>query len=154
MRSLVAVSLLAFTLIACRDAAPPADKGVVIADSDAERVLQGTPWLDSLPRDERDVIKAYVFSRGEGMYFHGNSYKATIEVLRYWIEGGTIKLNFLDENKTYKTRWKIERYRGEVFDYKLTIDKDPRGPKVYYGFDSDRQLPAWVSKIMDLPGAP
>lgn len=153
MRSLAIVTL-ALSLVACRDAGPPASHGVVIADSDAERVLQTTPWLDSMPESERHVIQAYVFQRGEGIFFHGNSYKATIEALRYWVEGGTIKLNFLDEQKTYKTKWKIERYRGEVFDYKLTIEKDPRGPKVYYGFDQNRQLPAWVSKIKALPEAP
>jgi hypothetical protein len=146
MRSFAIVAVLAVSLFACRDAAR-APAGTPVSAADAERILEGTPWLDSVPHDERDVIKAYVFQRGDGLWFVGNSYKASYELISYWVEDKEIKLRFLDENKTYKTTWKIERYRGEVFDYKLTLGKDPRGPKVYYGFEPSRHLPATVDKL-------
>jgi hypothetical protein len=153
MRHLAIVSLLAFALVGCRDKRPvPA--GEPVSHDDAEEILESTPWLDKIPQHERDVIRAYVFDDGQGLYFIGNSYKATFEALTYSVERDGLTLRFLDENKKYKTDWKIERFRGEVFDYKLTLKKDPRGPKVYYGFDHGRELPETVSKIKALAGEP
>jgi hypothetical protein len=153
MRHLAIVSILAFTLAGCSDErSVPA--GELVSHDDAEEILESTPWLDKLPQDEREVIKAYIFQDGQGLYFVGNSYKATFEALTYSVERDGLTLRFLDENKKYKTGWKIERYRGEVFEYKLTMTKDPRGPKVYYGFANSQELPGTVSKIKALAEQP
>ena len=153
MRHLAIVSVLAFALVGCSDERPvPA--GELVLHDDAEEILESTPWLDKIPQHERDVIRAYVFDDGQGLYFIGNSYKATFEAITYFVEGDAINLRFLDENKKYKTEWKVERFRGEVFDYKLTLKKDPRGTKVYYGFSGNRELPETVSKIKALAEQP
>lgn len=154
MRTLVIVTALTLSVPACHDGTAPAHE--VVAGKDAEAILESTPWLDTLPQDERDHVNAYLFGRGEGLYLVGNQYKSTVELFRYWVDGGTLKLKFLEENKSYDTGWKIERWRGEVFDYRLTLDHAPRGPAVYYGFDSGRALPPVVSKIkaLTLPTAP
>lgn len=147
------VVVAALVLSACQDA-PSAPKP--LPDDEAAELLELTPWLDRAPRSERDVINAYIFQDGEGLYFVGNAYKATMEVLKYWLDGKDLELRFLDENKAYKTTFTIEKYRGEIFDYKLTLKKSPRGPKVYYGFDPghSRELPAIVTRIKELAATP
>jgi hypothetical protein len=141
------------SLGACQDAKPRPEP---VPDDEAAELLESTPWLDRAPRTERDVIHLYVFQDGEGIYFIGNAYKATLELIKYWLDGNRVEMRFLDENKAYKTKYRIEKYRGEIFDYKLTLDKSPRGPKVYYGFDSNRahELPPLVTRIMELAATP
>lgn len=151
--SAIALSILALTLSACSDDRP-APRGEPVDVADAADILESTPWLDTAPRSERDKINAYVFQDGQGLFFFGNSYKATYELFMYDVDNDKLKLEFLDEDKTYKTTYKIERYRGEIFDYKLTIKKAPRGPKVYFGFSSDHAMPATVSKIKALADQP
>ena len=141
------------SLSACQDATP---RPQPLPDDEAAELLESTPWFDHAPRHERDVIHLYFFQDGDGVYYIGNAYKATLELIKYWLEGKRLEMRFLDENKTYKTEYTIEKYRGEIFDYKLTLTKSPRGPKVYYGFDStsSRELPPMVTRIMELATNP
>ena len=142
----LALALTLVSLVACSDDAP---RPASIPQGEAVKILESTPWLDSAPQDEADIFHAYIFPRGEGLYFTGNSYKGSYELFRYFVEDDTIKLRFLDEGKTYTTRFTINRWEGEVFDYKLTLHDAPRGPTEYFGFSSathDR-LPAPVRKI-------
>src|SRR5687767_318678 len=159
MRTSASVSVLALALAAaasvagCKDSPSSAGSGELVSAADAPDILESTAWIDSVPRTERSIINGWVFQAGEGLFFVGNSYKATIELFRYVATNTALELEFLDESKTYGTRYTIERYKGEVFDYKLTFKKSPRGPKVYFGFDQDRGdrvLPGVVSKINEL----
>jgi hypothetical protein len=152
--SVLALALAAASVAACSDT-PASSAGEPVSAADAVDVLESTAWIDSVPRTERSIINGWVFQAGEGLFFVGNSYKATIELFRYEATNKTLELEFLDESKTYATTYSIERYKGEVFDYKMTLKKSPRGPKVYYGFDNDRgdrAVPAVVSKIKALAG--
>jgi hypothetical protein len=148
MKKLLFAIVLASSAAACHhdDA-----KREVVAQKDAERILEETPWLDRAPQAEEDVIHAYVF-QGEGIYFTGNSYKWSIERFRYYAEQDLLKVRFLDDGAKHDLHYKIERVSDRVFDYKLTLDGDPRGPSVYYGFDSHRALPDTVRALLaDLP---
>jgi hypothetical protein len=152
--SVLALALAAASVAACSDT-PASSAGEPVSAADAVDVLESTPWLDTMPRTERSVINAYLFTGGDGAFLIGNSYKMTIEMFVYEATNKTLELEFLDENKSYGTAYTIERYKGEAFDYKLTLKKSPRGPKVYYGFDNDqgdRAVPAVVSKIKALSG--
>jgi hypothetical protein len=124
-------------------------RGEAVAQKDAEQVLESTAWMDRAPMEESDVIHAWIF-QGEGLYFTGNAYKASFERFRYYAEDGKLKLRWLDDGAKHEIGFRIERVRDPVFDYKLTLDGDPRGPSVYYGFDnSRRQLPAGVKALLD-----
>ncbi|MCA9673517.1 MAG: hypothetical protein H6709_04915 [Kofleriaceae bacterium] len=110
---------------------------VITDERDALAILEASPWLDRAPTHETDVIHLWAFARGEGVYFVGNAYKGSYEMLTYFVEGDELRVRFLDENKTYKTRFTLERTPADpVFDYKLTLAGSPRGPKVYFGFDA------------------
>lgn len=137
------------------DASPPATR---VEGRDAVRILEGTPWLDKAPERETDVVQLYAFARGEGIYFVGNQYKGSYEAFTWFADatedGDELRLRFLAENKTYKTRFTIEEVDDRVFDYKLTMAGSPRGPKVYYGFASHRDVPAAVQRLARPLGTP
>ena len=124
-------------------------RGEAVAQKDAEQVLESTAWMDRAPMEESDVIHAWIF-QGEGLYFTGNAYKASFERFRYYAEDGKLKLRWLDDGAKHEIGFRIERVRDPVFDYKLTLDGDPRGPSVYYGFDAHRSaaLPDAVAAIV------
>src|SRR5688500_4253 len=102
----LALAFVVIGLVACggeekrRDAVP---------QRDAEKILESTPWLDSAPESEEDVIHAWIFPRGEGVYFTGNAYKGSYETFRYFIEDGRIKLRFLSDGSKHEMKFKIER---------------------------------------------
>jgi hypothetical protein len=140
----VAIALLVVGLVACgrsksRDAVP---------QHDAEKILESTPWLDRAPESEEDVIHAWIFPRGEGLYFTGNAHKGAYETFRYWIDDGRIKLKFLSDGSKHEMKFTIERVDDRTFDYKLTLDRSPRGPQVYYGFEQGRSLPDRVRAVI------
>jgi hypothetical protein len=134
-----------------RDSSPRPD--VVVAHKDAAKILQETPWLDRAPEREQDVVKAWVFPRGEGVYFEGNAFKGSYELFSYFIEEDELRIRFLDDGKSHKVKYTIEKVDHRIFDYKLTFDQSPRGPKVYYGFDHQHALPpaarAVIARIAD-----
>ena len=147
-----AIVLAIVSLTACGDDPP---RATAISHDDAERILESTPWFDRAPETETDVINAYIFGGGEGLYFTGNSYKGSYELFRYFLEDdGVIKFRFLDEGKKYSASYSIERAHRDVFDYKLTLHDSPRGPQVYYGFDAGRSVPPLMRKIAALKHAP
>lgn len=139
-------------IVGCGSGSEDRKPGVVVSDAkDAARILEQTPWLDRAPTDERDIVHAYIFPRGEGVYFVGNAYKGAYEMFRYFVEDDELRLKFLDDGKSAKTKFKIEKYDDRVFDYRLTFSESPRGPKVFYGFEPQRhdQLPAGMRALVD-----
>jgi len=151
MRTIVVATFLAAAVAGCGRGDEPA-----VRAGDAPAILESTPWLDKVPERETDVIHVYAFGRGEGVYVSGNAYKGTYEAFRFFAEDDRLRLRFLDENKSYDARFKIESVKHRIFDWKLTLDDPPRGPKVYYGFDHDhgdrvRELPPRVLRLLRAP---
>src|SRR5687768_12250515 len=145
MRNLALAIALVLVVGCGGDDPPPA----ALHGNEAAKILEQTPWLDRAPQDESDVIHAYIFPRGEGVYFTGNAYKGSYEVFRYFIEDDELRLRFIEEGKSYSLRFRVERFQHEVFDYRLTLTDAPRGPKVYYGFDPHKALPKAAARVID-----
>lgn len=144
--SLLAV-LAVVTLGACgRD---EGRRGVPVSHGDAAAILESTPWLDRAPEHESDIVHVWIFPRGEGLYFVGNAYKGSYETFRYFVEEDEIRMRFHDDGKSHTMHFRIERIEDRVFDYRLTFDHTPRGPKVYYGLDQHRDLPAAARTLLD-----
>jgi hypothetical protein len=143
----VAAAIVLVALAGCgRDHARRHD---VVPQRDAETILESTAWLDSAPESETDVIHAWIFPRGEGLYFTGNAYKGAYETFRYFVEDERIKLRFQADGTKHEMRFRIERIDDRTFDYKLTLDPSPRGPSVYYGIDQGRRaLPASIEAVI------
>jgi hypothetical protein len=129
-------------LTACHHGAPtPGDD---VAAADLGHVLESTPWLDHMPQSERDVVRAWIFVEGEGAYLEGAAYRGSYEAFRYDLDGAKLGLHFLDRDQRATTKVKLERFRERPFAFKLTLTDPPRGPAVYYGFESDAAAAAAV----------
>jgi hypothetical protein len=152
MKLLGSILVAALALSACgRD---EARRGVPVSHGDAAAILESTPWLDRAPERESDVVHVWVFPRGEGLYFVGNSYKGAYETFRYFVEDDELRVRFHDDGrggKTYTMHFRIERIEDRVFDYRLTFDQSPRGPKVYYGLDQRHgaAAPGAMRRLLD-----
>lgn len=139
---------------ACGSDAPVAS-AVEIADREARAVLESTPWLDKAPEAPNDIFSAYIFQRGEGVFVNGNQYRGSYDVFRYVVGTGVnakrLEFTFLADLKAATSKFKIERVSNGPFDLRLTLKNAPRGPKVYFGFDAQRDhtLPIELQRAVD-----
>jgi hypothetical protein len=138
-------TLLAITCVVL--AACGRDEEARVADGDAVAVLESTPWLDRLPERESDVFHTYVFARGQGVFVSGNAYQGSYEAFRYLAEDDRLRLRFIAEGRSYDARFRIERVRHAVFDWKLTLEDAPRGPAVYFGFQHEHEIDAAAPQV-------
>ncbi len=157
LKSVLAAVLVvsAVGAVAACGSAAPASSAVEIADGESLAVLQSTPWLDKAPEAPDDNFAAYVFARGEGAFVSGNQYRGSYDVFRYVLGTGAnakrLEFTFMADLKVAKSKFKIERVSNGPFDLRLTLKDAPRGPKVYFGFDSQRghTLPTELQRAVD-----
>jgi hypothetical protein len=134
----IVLGLVVAALAACSSSSPSSSR--VIAEDEARALLIDRNWLDRMPETERDRLHVYRFvpNMGGGVFQDRTLYKGTFELFSFGVKADSIHF-VLHETKTeVKSRFRIERVDGpKPFDLKLTIDADPRGPKVYYGMRSE-----------------
>ena len=129
MRSALA---LLFLLTACSSDSRPA----AISDGEAARLLVDRNWIDVWPKDKDDRLHVYRFvpSMGGGVFQDRTVFHGEFELFTFEVAGDTLELDLPHTGDTVRTRFRIERVDGpKPFDLRLTLDRDPRGPRVYYG---------------------
>jgi hypothetical protein len=108
---------------------------------DAARLLVDRNWIDVMPKDPQDRLHVFRFvpSMGGGVYQDRTLYRGDFELFRFRADRGELSFDFPDRSERYRATYKIESVDGpEPFDLKLTIDRSPRGPSVYYGMRRER----------------
>jgi len=153
-RRSVAVTVAAAALAAAALAACSSSHHAREVDAErAGKLLIDRNWIDVMPRQKEDRLHVFRFvpKMGGGVYQDRNVYKGEFELFMFKAQKGELTLRFPDRSETYKTGFKIERVDGpEPFDLKLTLDRSPRGPRVYYSVEAQtgdldallaRQLP-------------
>ena len=124
-------------LAACSSSEP---RTTAVSPDEAKSLLIDRNWLDRMPETERDHLFVYRFvpNMGGGVFQDRTLYKGTFELFSFKLEGDSIKFD-LHETKTVVTsKFTIEKVEGpKPFDLKLTINDDPRGPKVYFGWRAE-----------------
>lgn len=132
--ALIAVALAA---AACSS---PSSSSKQVAPEEARSLLIDRNWLDRMPETERDRLHVYRFvpSMGGGVFQDRTLYKGTFELFSFKVDGNKILFDLHETKTKVASPFKIERVDGpKPFDLKLTIDADPRGPKVYYGIRAE-----------------
>lgn len=100
-------------------------------------------WLDVWPADKDDHLHVYRFtpSMGGGVYQDRTLYKGTFELFTYSVEGDELEIVLPHTGETVRTGFRIEEVSGpEPFDLRLTLDRSPRGPRVFYGRSAERGI--------------
>lgn len=133
MRTVLA---LVVALAAC-SSSPKSDK---VSEQDARNLLVERNWLDRMPETERDKLFVYRFvpSMGGGVFQDRTLFKGTFELFSFKVAGNEIMFDLHETHDKVTSKFTIERVDGpKPFDLKLTIPGDPRGPKTYYGMQSE-----------------
>jgi hypothetical protein len=114
-----------------------------VGAADAQRLLLDRNWLDRMPQTETERLHVYRFvpTMGGGVFQDRTLYKGTFELFRFTVDGSHIDFDLPETRQHVSSAYRIEHVDGpEPFDLKLTVDADPRGPHVYYGMTSERDL--------------
>jgi len=150
----VAVVLLA---AAC---SKPAATTSAVPPEQAKQLLLNRNWIDRLPERVDDKLKVYRFvpSMGGGVFQDRTIFFGTFELFTFEATGTEIRFNLLHTGDKRVSPYTIEELKTpgpEGVDLRLTITRDPRGPKSYYGWrkesantaDLDGQLTALGKKL-------
>ncbi len=132
------LALAAVMLAACSSpstTAIPADQ--------AKTLLIDRNWLDVWPqsRDERLHVYRFVPSMGGGVFQDRTLFKGSFELFSFSVKDDFITFDLHQTRDKVTSRYRIDKVDGpKPFDLKLTISDDPRGPHVYYGQKSQRDV--------------
>jgi hypothetical protein len=117
------------------------------SDSQPKRVssdeLVDRNWLDVWPEDKDDHLHVYRFtpSMGGGVYQDRTVFQGTFELFTYEVDGDRLRFVLPHTSETVETRFRIEKVDGPApFDLRLTLDRSPRGPRVFYGRSAERSV--------------
>lgn len=131
--------LIASLATACSSA----KRSDIVDDAEARELLLDRNWVDRMPETHQDRLHVYRFvpSMGGGVYQDRTLFKGTFELFTFETAADEIRFNLPETHEKVVSKFRIENVRGpEPFDLKLTIDADPRGPRVYFGMrgETDR----------------
>ncbi len=123
---------------------------------EAAALLDKRIWLDREPRSPRDEFHVLAFNRrsSTGVFQHGTVWKGQYEIFLYEAQKGRIDMKLPGSHKRVQTGFTVERVRRGDADVKLTLDRAPVGPTVYYGYnfeghDADAWLAARFTHLRD-----
>ena len=126
--------LLASALSGCQRAPSTA-----LSPDEARSLLTERNWIDKLPANESDKLHVYRFvpSMGGGVFQDRTLFAGQFELFNFENTGDEIHFYLRHTHEEVTSRYRIEtlskdEQRGPL-DLKLTIEKDPRGPSVYFG---------------------
>ncbi len=142
----VVTTAVTLALAACsRDAAP---RQAPLPPDEATTLLAQRIWLDQEPRGPSDKFNVLVFDgQRSGVVQERTIWKGSFEVFVYEADRGRLNIKLPGSRKQLKTGFSIERAKRGDADVKLTLDKAPAGPTVYYGYRFDgHDADAWVAE--------
>lgn len=137
--SLVSSLVLGLGVAAC-SSDEPRPRATPVSAAEAASLLIDRNWLDTWPRDKDDHLHVFRFtpSMGGGVYHDRTVFQGKFELFTFETQGDQLRMVFPHTGETSTTTFRIERVDGPApFDLRLTLDKSPRGPRVYYGMSSE-----------------
>jgi hypothetical protein len=106
---------------------------------EARALLIDRSWVDRLPQriDDRLHVFRFTPSMGGGVYQDRTIFAGQFELFMFDADGREIRFNLIHKGDQKRCAYRIEELRDkgpEGVDLKLTVDKSPRGPDVYYSW--------------------
>jgi hypothetical protein len=137
--------LVALTLAACaRDQARQAP----LPPDEATSLLAQRVWLDREPRGPNDRFHILFFDGEQAGVFQDRTvWKGSFEVFLYEAQRGRLDVKLPASRKRLNTGFTVEHVRKGNADVKLTLEKSPAGPTVFYGYrlEGHADADAWVA---------
>jgi hypothetical protein len=130
------LSVLVLSQGACSRDASSRGQGALPPD-EATALLDKRVWLDHEPRTEGEQFHLLIFDRQHamGVFQHRTVWKGNFEAFRYEAQKGRIDMKLPGSRSRVQTGFTVERVKRGQADVKLTLERSPRGPQVYYGYD-------------------
>lgn len=129
---------VALVLVVCSQVAC-GSRSTAVEPDEAARLLVDRNWIDVMPRDAQDRLHVFRFtpSMGGGVFQDRTVFRGEFELFTFKLDGGSLQFWFPDRDERYRSGYTIERVAGPPpFDLKLTLDRSPRGPRIYYGTEA------------------
>ena len=133
--------LVVLSLAACSGSSSSSSQGDRLPPDEAASVLIDRNWIDIWPTSKTERLHVYRFTpaMGGGVYQDRTIFKGTFELFMFEIDGDHLAIELPETDDAVRTGYRIDRVDGpEPFDLRLTLERSPRGPKVYYGRTAER----------------
>lgn len=107
-----------------------------VSGTEAQRLLVDRNWIDVWPtrKDERLHVYRFTPGMGGGVYQDRTIFRGEFELFTYELREDVLTIDLPHTDERVQTRFRIDRVDGPApFDLRLTLDRSPRGPRVYYG---------------------
>ncbi len=153
MRAFTLAATLTMTIAACTGSDSDArDQPRRVSAEEARGLLVDRNWLDRMPESHRDRLHVLRFtpSMGGGVYQDRTLFRGSFELFRFEATGDELRVHLPETREKLRTRYRIESVSGPApFDLRLTLDRSPRGPAVYYGIraETDRSGAALEARL-------
>lgn len=147
-RTAIAAAVVAAAVLSQGACSRDASSRGALPPDEATALLDKRVWLDKEPRSPRDTFHVLVFDRrsSTGVFQHGTVWKGQYEVFLYEAQAGRIDMKLPGSHKRVQTGFTVERARRGEADVKLTLERTPQGPTVYYGYDfGGHDVGAWLA---------
>jgi len=131
--------LLAVVVVAGCTGDAPSSRAV--PTDQAPKLLIDRNWIDAWPEahDDHLFVARFVPSMGGGVFQDRTVFQGQFELFVFHTHGDQLKVHLPHTGEHVDTKFRIERVDGpEPFDLKLTLDANPRGPRVYYSVEAQR----------------
>jgi hypothetical protein len=107
--------------------------------ADGKGLLFERPWLDHLPKDERDPYEALIFDRqGVGVTLKATAYRGQWELFLFKAKDKRLQIVFPHDQRRVETGFSISPIRHKNFDLELRLEDPPLGPRSLYSWKKFR----------------
>lgn len=136
-RTAIAAAVVAVAVLSQGACSRDASHRGALPPDEATALLDKRIWLDKEPRGPRDEFHVMVFDRrsSSGIFQHRTIWKGQFELFIYEAQRGRIDMKLPGSHKRVQTGFTVERARRGDADVKLTLERTPQGPTVYYGYN-------------------
>ena len=131
---------LLLVFVAACSSGSSAKQSRIVDDGEARKLLLDRNWLTEMPETERDHFHVYRFvpSMGGGVFQDRTAFRGQFELFAFHTKDDLLELHLPHTGDNALLHYKIERVKHGVFDLRLTIEHNPRGPDVYYSVEEQR----------------
>lgn len=143
MKNALTTLLLAASLshaAACGQGETTKAKATAVATEEAAQLLLDRNWMDLWPESETEKLRVFRFvpNMGGGVFQDRTLFQGSFELFTFRVSEDTIHFDLHHTKEKVPAKFRIERVEGpEPFDLRLTLDRSPRGPSVYFGRSSE-----------------
>lgn len=134
------VAILLSCAASCGNDAPPETTTTAVPQDEAADLLLNRNWMDLWPETETEKLNVFRFvpSMGGGVFQDRTLFKGTFELFTFRVSKDTIHFNLHHTKDEVPVKFRIDRVEGpNPFDLRLTLERSPRGPSVYFGRSSE-----------------